>query len=380
MSNGQENHNNPIENENGNEVGHLPQVADDIGNLERLVDAAVMLPLARASLLDYLYAYGIPVMNVGAYADERDHRDLDQMASIISRSLYDSRPVKHVMPEEKEKEIKETTFNQEQAEKMKINTTCGIWQEDFVEGEAIKILPCNHAFKADAITKWLTTEKAECPVCRYALESKEVIDRPLQAGNEFRESDDRERDGVANRNNNNVPRQFDEQHARFNNIMYRQNNMIQGRASGGGAVADPARSVYAAAHASRESIAMPINQLIQNRRYMIENIARASGAVGVHRRWISGAPVAQPAAAEPVRAAPPQAQGSANPPHHNSVNNEAHAEPGDHGDNIYNINNIINIYNNNHNFRNDDVVNNLGIPIQEQADIDEAIRRSLMDN
>jgi hypothetical protein len=169
--------------------------------------------------------------------------------------------------------------------------------------------------------------------------------------------------------------------------MSRQNDMINGRVHAQGGGGDPARSVYAAAHASRQSIAMPINQLIQNRRYMIENIARASGAVGVNRRWLSGAP----AAAEPVRAAPPQAQGSANPPRSDNIINEALAEPvegGGRGYNYINYINNINIYNhrndpNDHNDDDDDDINNIitnnGISIQEQSDIEEAIRRSLMD-
>lgn len=376
------------ENENGN-GGNVAQpqpqpeapVVHDFRDLEQLVNSAIVLPLARANLLDYLYTHGIPVMNLGMH-----DRSLDDMASILSRSLYDSRPVKRVMPEEKEKQITETTFNKEQAEELKINTSCGIWQVDFEEGEPIKILPCNHAFKSDAITKWLTTEKAECPICRFALESKEVIVHSSHQEGEAYQPNDEFQYGQRPE----MPPLVDEQRVRENNIMSRQNDMINGRLHVQGGGGDPARSVYAAAHASRQSIAMPINQLIQNRRYMIENIARASGAVGVNRRWLSGAPAAAAAAAEPVRAAPPQAQGSANPPRSENVNNEALAEPGDRGDRGYNyINyiNVINHINNNYNHHDDDdhedddynIINN-GVSVQEQADIDEAIRRSLLEN
>jgi hypothetical protein len=375
------------ENENGVNVAH-PQpeapVVNDFGDLEQLVNSAIVLPLARANLLDYLYLHGIPVMNLGIH-----DRSVDEMASILSRSLYDSRPVKHVMPEEKEKEITETTFNKEQAKQMKINISCGIWQVDFEEGEPIKILPCNHAFKADAITKWLTTEKAECPICRYALESKEVIVHSSHQGGEAHEPNDEYQFGQRPE----MPPAVDEQRVRENNIMSRQNDMMNGRI---GRASDPARSVYAAAHASRQSIAMPMNQLIQNRRYMIENIARASGGgVGVNRRWLFGSNQASgaAAAAEPVRAAPPQAQGSANPPRSNNINYEALAEPGNRGYNYINYINNINIYNvnrendNNYDDVDDDddgynIINNINnnrVSFQEQADIEEAIRRSLMD-
>ena len=37
-------------------------------------------------------------------------------------------------------------------------------------------LSCNHTFFPIAIKKWLKEEKAECPVCRYKLDSKEIQD------------------------------------------------------------------------------------------------------------------------------------------------------------------------------------------------------------
>ena len=42
--------------------------------------------------------------------------------------------------------------------------------------EIIK-LPCEHCFIPEAIVKWVKEEKAICPVCRYALDSKEVEDK-----------------------------------------------------------------------------------------------------------------------------------------------------------------------------------------------------------
>ena len=38
-------------------------------------------------------------------------------------------------------------------------------------------LPCNHCFCPEAITKWLTKEKAICPVCRLTLDSIEIEDK-----------------------------------------------------------------------------------------------------------------------------------------------------------------------------------------------------------
>lgn len=51
---------------------------------------------------------------------------------------------------------------------------CPITMEDFGEGDIITQLPCGHVFSPDAITNWLLTEKAECPVCRDKLPCVEI--------------------------------------------------------------------------------------------------------------------------------------------------------------------------------------------------------------
>ena len=123
---------------------------------------------------------------------------------------------------------------------MKINTACGIWQEDFEEGDDIKILPCKHAFKAEAIMKWLTEEKAECPICRYALESKEIITRNHDQYNHDDQGDDYENDNDDDDNNPQDPRlenqreignepQYNNNFIRMNNITARLVQNIAGR-------------------------------------------------------------------------------------------------------------------------------------------------------
>ena len=66
-------------------------------NLEDFVYASVMLPLARANLLDYLYASGIPLrpMQLGGGGGGAVY--MDGVASILANSLYDRRPVKTVV-------------------------------------------------------------------------------------------------------------------------------------------------------------------------------------------------------------------------------------------------------------------------------------------
>ena len=47
---------------------------------------------------------------------------------------------------------------------------CPITLTDFNENDTITKLPCGHCFEPTAIDYWLSTEKAECPVCRFELD------------------------------------------------------------------------------------------------------------------------------------------------------------------------------------------------------------------
>lgn len=55
-----------------------------------------------------------------------------------------------------------------------VNKVCPILQDEFHNNDMVTLLPCNHCFTPDAITRWLTRECAECPVCRFALPSIEI--------------------------------------------------------------------------------------------------------------------------------------------------------------------------------------------------------------
>ena len=354
-------------------------------NLEDFVYASVMLPLARANLLDYLYASGIPLrpMQLGGGGGAVD---MDGVASILANSLYDRRPVKTVVNEEGMAELSEKIFTAQLAEDLKINTVCGIWQDDFEEGERIKILPCNHAFKADAIDKWLTTEKAECPICRFSLSSKEVNCGHISSnivdeyhvrgggdgGGEAMVVDDAQDD---DRFQQNVP-QINENH-----IAARLADNIHNRLHR----EDPVRAVYAGAYASRQSVSVPINQLLQSRRNIINNIARVSGGA---RGGLRFPPVAAAAAAAAPPAREPEPEVAVAPiapvaphidnnnyPYINNIyyvqniinNNHLDADHGENGERRANINNYY--------YDQDD--NN--ISNRERDDIEEAIRRSLQE-
>jgi hypothetical protein len=358
-------------------------------SLEDIAMASIFLPLARDNLLDYLYASGIPLRPIqlggaGVGGVGGGAIDMDGIASILANSLYDSRPVKNIVDEKGMAEISEKTFTTQLAEELNINTVCGIWQDEFEEGEPIKILPCNHAFKSAAIEKWLTTEKAECPICRFSLSSKEVICHPLSsdAGND------------ASGGGGAVAVILDEQHIDQDVSRISENNIaarLVGNIQNNSHREDPVRAVYAGAYASRQSISVPINQLLQSRRNMIDNIARASGGARVASRWhvAHNAPPA-PAAAEPVIRHDDERPRYINnyyfgdiinhPVINNNNNNEYNPGEDDGRDaqaeediinNRYNNNNQYNVYNNINDINNNHVSN------REHDDIQEAIRRSL---
>lgn len=93
---------------------------------------------------------------------------------ILQNSLIDQGGVKNIISDEGELQLREMTYNSTDYK----NSTCPIMQNDFIEGDLITMLPCNHVFYPEGIYKWLRTVKAECPICRCKLSSKEVCNSP----------------------------------------------------------------------------------------------------------------------------------------------------------------------------------------------------------
>jgi hypothetical protein len=336
-----------------------PQIQQQQGG-----DASVVMPIARSSLLDFLYISGVPILPyygggggvVGGGLGSQNVEMEQVVASILAGSLYERNPVKKVFDEEAETcEIIDKKFTGTLVEEMKINSACGIWQEDFEEGEDIKILPCNHAFKSQAIMKWLKEEKAECPMCRFALKSKELLCRENEERNDYDDDDDVDNEEAAAPQPQHEPDPDPERnnHAiRINNIASRIVQSVAGRVS----------------H-YEESISVPINRLIENRRNLISqarNVAAARAAIpsSVGAAAVSYANAHREVRAEAIQhaAAPVNNNLNNNNPNYNIINNNFYY----YDNNNYNNNN----YNNN-NYDEDFMLN------QEQADIEEAIRRSL---
>jgi hypothetical protein len=102
------------------------------------------------------------------------NRALIDTNDILQNSLLDQGGVKNVISDEGELQLREMVYNAIEHK----NSTCPIMQNDFNEGEIITVLPCNHVFYPEGINKWLKNIKAECPICRHKLSSKEVCNSP----------------------------------------------------------------------------------------------------------------------------------------------------------------------------------------------------------
>uniref|UniRef100_A0A6C0AZ73 RING-type domain-containing protein n=1 Tax=viral metagenome TaxID=1070528 RepID=A0A6C0AZ73_9ZZZZ len=101
----------------------------------------------------------------------------DSSTRILNRLLlstfYDKSKYKNVLSEKGNNDLKKIIY----INNLGVNTICPIYQVEFIEGMEVIQLPCNHCFCPEAITKWLTKEKAICPVCRLTLDSIEIEDK-----------------------------------------------------------------------------------------------------------------------------------------------------------------------------------------------------------
>jgi hypothetical protein len=94
------------------------------------------------------------------------------MNNVLRRSFADpsQNAYKQILSEEGEKSIKYEKYETGKFQ----NDACPMTLNNFIVGEEIAQLPCNHIFEKNAILKWLKDENASCPVCRKLLDSKEV--------------------------------------------------------------------------------------------------------------------------------------------------------------------------------------------------------------
>ena len=128
----------------------------------------ILMPLAVQGLLSLLETSRSSRMQPQTWLPEGlSTRFLERLTFA---SLNDGNHYKQVLSENGEKTLQTTQFSSKSA----LNTECPIFCTDFEEGQTVTKLPCNHCFVPEAIERWLRDEKAECPVCREKLPSKEV--------------------------------------------------------------------------------------------------------------------------------------------------------------------------------------------------------------
>ena len=79
---------------------------------------------------------------------------------------------------------------------------CIFCQDNYVDGDRVRILPCKHAFHADCVDEWLKT-KDTCPICKQSvvLEENKADEDKMEAASGTSSSDSseqqQENDGVA---------------------------------------------------------------------------------------------------------------------------------------------------------------------------------------
>lgn len=134
-------------------------------NINNALDTLIMLILYPSN--------GEGESSITEYNNTQPLTDDDyEFNHILNSSLNNDKfTYKYILSEEGESQLKTIKFTKELGV---INNICPITSLEFEENQNIISLPCNHYFDPESINKWLREEKAECPVCRFKLHSKEV--------------------------------------------------------------------------------------------------------------------------------------------------------------------------------------------------------------
>ena len=104
------------------------------------------------------------------HPSEHPLRPYTQEYDLLTNTLYSEPTYKTVLSEEGSKELKKINYKKE----LGYNSSCPIFRTEFEQNQEVTRLPCNHCFVSSAIKKWLEEQRAECPICRLKLPSKEI--------------------------------------------------------------------------------------------------------------------------------------------------------------------------------------------------------------
>jgi len=140
----------------------------------RNVFQRVLMPQPNTQYTNYVYPNngGLPP-NLTNYSPMFNFSNLppqdDALTNLLLTTINQKNSYKKIISEKGRAQI----INKKFETTMK-NDKCPIILETFAIGEEVSILPCEHVFNVVAINEWLETGQANCPVCRFALDSKEV--------------------------------------------------------------------------------------------------------------------------------------------------------------------------------------------------------------
>jgi hypothetical protein len=93
-----------------------------------------------------------------------------RLNTLIHNTLYDESRYRRVVSDDVIEKLKILKYSKNTCK----NDKCPILYVDFSEEDDVILLECGHCFEPESIKKWLKEHKAECPVCRYKLESVEI--------------------------------------------------------------------------------------------------------------------------------------------------------------------------------------------------------------
>ena len=158
---------------------------DQSNNMLGFPTSSMETPTSSMETMDFFHDFVTNIQDGSNNIYMRFLEDILQMPnnnlnSLLRTTLNETSPIKLVLSEDGEKEITPIEFDPETYPDF---NCCSITLKDFAKGDIVSKLPCNHLFNTEAIFKWLKEEKAECPVCRFKLNSIEKkIDAPLIRG------------------------------------------------------------------------------------------------------------------------------------------------------------------------------------------------------
>ena len=102
---------------------------------------------------------------------------------VINTSLHDQTRYKDVLSEKGKKQLKKVKYNTLMGQ-----DTCPISLNKFEKDEILIQLPCKHVFSQESILNWVQNEHANCPICKFELDS---VKQEVQA-------DERVNEGIQN--------------------------------------------------------------------------------------------------------------------------------------------------------------------------------------